>query len=82
MSSLGQRFSTLDADYDALANESCAALCRGAWWYRACSQANLNGEYANFAMAQGVNWNPWLGWYYSLRRSEMKVRPTDLLRRP
>ena len=37
-------FSTYDQDNDAWAS-SCAIEYEGAWWYKACHQANLNGRY-------------------------------------
>ncbi|KFB41107.1 AGAP011225-PA-like protein [Anopheles sinensis] len=42
-----QKFSTFDRDNDAHADSSCAKKYRGAWWYRKCYDANLNGRYQN-----------------------------------
>jgi len=67
-------FSTLDVDHDLSLDEDCASLSHGAWWYNACHQSNLNGQYNNTASGQGVNWSSWLGYEYSLRFSEMKIR--------
>ena len=69
-------FSTRDADNDKRAT-SCAVSCRGAWWYRTCHYSNLNGAYlsgAHSSIADGVNWYHWKGYYYSVRRTEMKTR--------
>jgi len=54
---------------------NCAAIHRGAWWHNTCHYSNLNGVYNNTADHQGVNWYHCLSWNYSLRFSEMKIRP-------
>ncbi|XP_029462738.1 microfibril-associated glycoprotein 4-like [Rhinatrema bivittatum] len=73
----GVKFSTFDRDQD-LYVQNCAALSSGAFWFRACHLANLNGLYlqgSHVTYANGINWAQWKGLYYSLRRSEMKIRP-------
>ena len=77
---LGQKFSTRDQDNDASSEGSCAVWYKGAWWYRACYNSNLNGLYyhtGNYTStsANGVVWAHWTGSWYSLRFTEMKVRP-------
>ncbi|XP_066293706.1 fibrinogen-like protein 1 [Branchiostoma lanceolatum] len=70
-------FSTKDRDNDA-ATADCSQIYKGAWWYKDCHQANLNGLYhagAHQSKADGVNWGTWKGYYYSLKRTEMKIRP-------
>jgi len=67
-------FSTYDEKND-MASFTCATTFRGAWWYNACHTSNLNGEYNNTAVGRGVVWRAWLELYYSLRFSEMKIRP-------
>ncbi|XP_019637151.1 PREDICTED: ficolin-2-like [Branchiostoma belcheri] len=62
----GKPFSTKDRDNDG----SCAQLHKGAWWYNSCYRSNLNGLYLD-----GVNWRHWKGYNYSLKRTEMKLRP-------
>ncbi|XP_078603871.1 ryncolin-1-like [Branchiostoma floridae x Branchiostoma japonicum] len=73
----GMPFSTKDRDYDAT-SYSCAQRFKGAWWYAACHHANLNGLYHagdHTSYADGVNWKTWKGHYYSLKHTEMKIRP-------
>ena len=73
----GYEFSTLDVDRD-VNSAQCAVTYRGAWWYKKCHSSNLNGAYLNGAhesYADGVEWEAWHGYYYSLRFTEMKIRP-------
>ncbi|XP_035685156.1 uncharacterized protein LOC118421761 [Branchiostoma floridae] len=75
----GMAFSTKDRDYDTAGSSwSCAQNYKGAWWYAACHRANLNGLYhagSHTSYADGVNWYAWKGHYYSLKHTEMKIRP-------
>ena len=71
------QFSTKDNDNDKKSG-NCSKQFKGAWWYRGCHQANLNGLYLNgshSSYAVGVNWSRFRGYYYSLKRTEMKVKP-------
>ena len=72
---LGQKFSTRDQDNDASSSGSCAVWYKGAWWYRRCHDANLNGEYNSPVSGEGVIWGHWKGHDYSLRFTEMKIKP-------
>jgi len=77
----GTRFSTKDNDNDLdlkSRNGSCAIRHKGAWWYSWCHHSNLNGLYhggSYSSNADGVAWESFRGWQYSLKRTEMKVRP-------
>ena len=71
------RFSTKDQDNDSK-NGSCAGMFKGAWWYNNCHHSNLNGQYLggqHVTHADGINWKEFRGYRYSLKRSEMKLRP-------
>ncbi len=73
---LGQQFSTKDQDNDA-STSNCVNRFSGAWWHKDCHLANLNGRYLNGATNQystGVTWKPWRGQYFSLIKTEMKLR--------
>ncbi|XP_019643624.1 PREDICTED: microfibril-associated glycoprotein 4-like [Branchiostoma belcheri] len=73
----GKPFSTKDRDYDDYP-ASCAQSFKGAWWYGSCHNSNLNGLYhggSHTSYADGVNWQTWKGDYYSLKHTEMKIRP-------
>ncbi|XP_043208531.1 microfibril-associated glycoprotein 4-like isoform X1 [Amphibalanus amphitrite] len=78
----GLPFSTFDVDNDSrrgnYSERSCARLYKGAWWYGNCHDSNLNGWYlggAHRSFADGVNWYTWTGYQYSLRRTQMRLRP-------
>lgn len=72
-------FSTKDQDND-IVDYSCAIKFKGPWWHRSCHLSHLNGPYwdqgIQTSFADGVNWETWKGHYYSLKITEMKIRPT------
>ena len=70
------QFSTNDNDNDETSAGSCAQNYKGAWWYNNCLHSNLNGLYqsGHSSRADGVNWGAFRGIYYSLKRTEMKVK--------
>jgi len=77
---VGMKFSTYDQDNDNY-GDNCAQQFHGAWWYNACHHSNLNGKYVlggnHTSYADGANWLAWTGYYYSLKKIEMKIRPED-----
>ncbi len=74
----GIRFSTKDQDND-ISPSSCAQKFNGAWWYRDCHNSNLNGGYVRghhpTMEAQEMNGVTFRGYPYSLKTTEMKIRP-------
>ncbi|XP_006264900.2 ficolin-2 [Alligator mississippiensis] len=74
----GMPFSTKDKWNDPTF-AGCVESYKGAWWYFFCHESNLNGLYKrgiHESYADGVNWLKWKGYKYSLKTSEMKIRPT------
>ncbi|XP_076064367.1 microfibril-associated glycoprotein 4-like [Oratosquilla oratoria] len=77
-----QKFSTHDNDNDE-GTRNCAVSFSGAWWYKDCTHSNLNGKYrkgTTGSFPDGVLWRHWRGYHYSLRKTEMKIRPSPHLR--
>ena len=71
-------FSTKDRDNDIWRNRSSAQRWKGAWWYKRGHYSNLNGLYLDGETTQAavsVTWNTWKGSKYSLKKTEMKIRP-------
>ena len=71
----GWSFSTYDRVNDY--HGSCPDVRQGAWWYRRCSDANLNGRYlgATDLSGTGMYWYKWKNSYRSLKASTMMMRP-------
>ncbi|KAI0230021.1 Fibrinogen C domain-containing protein 1-A [Lamellibrachia satsuma] len=73
----GIGFSTKDRDHDVY-DGSCAVGYKGGWWYADCHSSNLNGRYLggkHRSYADGMEWSTWHGYYYSMKWTEMKIRP-------
>ncbi|XP_022809164.1 ficolin-2-like [Stylophora pistillata] len=74
------QFSTKDRDNDQSPFYHCARDDqKGGWWFDnpQCVQCNLNGLYNVTSGQTGVIWKDFRGLYYSLKRSEMKIKPKD-----
>ncbi|EDO44555.1 predicted protein, partial [Nematostella vectensis] len=75
----GYSFSTRDRDNDVHDDKSCAKLREGAWWFKNCLNSHLNGLYYYSSVSswhgKGIIWHQWHGFYYSLKKSEIKIRP-------
>ena len=74
------QFTTYDQDHDLADLANCAEKYIGAWWYNVCHHSNLNGMYLHdetlpHAHGMGVTWKTWKGQEFSLKKSEMKLRP-------
>jgi hypothetical protein len=71
------KFSTYDRDNDQWSS-NCAVDSQGAWWYKTCQYSNLNGRYlkAGERSDKGMNWSHWKNDRRSMKKSEMKIRPT------
>ncbi|XP_054482889.1 tenascin-N isoform X1 [Anoplopoma fimbria] len=74
----GRPWTTVDNDND-IALGNCALTHRGAWWYKNCHLANMNGKWGDNRHSLGVNWEPWKGHLVSLDFTEMKIRPLGAL---
>ena len=61
----------------------CNFSISGGWWLEKCEQSNLNGfnlrSEASKEDGLGITWIEWKGSKYSLKKTEMKIRPTTLL---
>ncbi|KAI8035921.1 hypothetical protein M5D96_011352 [Drosophila gunungcola] len=75
------KFSTYDRDNDLEFNRNCAFYYLGGWWYNACLDSNLNGQYMpggkyeEKLFARGMCWRSWRGHNYGYRITQMLIRP-------
>lgn len=69
----GYDFSTWDRDNDNSDDKHCAIDQHGAWWYRGCGRANLNGGYFS-SEHSSIRWNDLPGNEYNIKHTEMKIR--------
>ncbi|XP_033762066.1 ficolin-2-like [Pecten maximus] len=75
----GELFATKDRDNDGFEGVNCAVRRHGAWWYRRCSLANLNGRY----MIDTGDTNESMAWRYFFKNRQhvpMKKARMMLLR--
>lgn len=73
-------FSTKDQDNDGHGADSCALTYKGAWWYNACHDVDLNGLYhkgTHTKAGEGVMWRGFKGDEESLEWTEIKIRPKN-----
>ena len=75
----GMKFSTYDRDNDQSSRGNCPSYHKGAWWYKYCYRSNLNGRYlkAGDTSDKGIAWKYWKNNNRSLKKAEMKIRPTQ-----
>ena len=66
----GMSFSTRGHDNDKAGHFDCAFQYKGGWWYNSCYTSNLNGVYG-----AGMGWYHWKNNAFSVKSSEMKIRP-------
>ena len=76
----GWPFTTPDEDNDFNPDLNCALKYHGGWWFKRCHRAFLNGPYIrgpNSFYGEGVIWGSFKDFRYSLKISQMKIRPRD-----
>ena len=76
----GWPFTTPDEDNDSNPDLNCALKYHGGWWFRKCHRVSLNGPYIrgrNSFFGEGVIWGTFKNFRYSLKSSQMKIRPRD-----
>jgi len=80
--SLQREFSTPDKDHDLWLKGSCAGWYKAGWWYNRCSESSLNGHHFKGGPFKdpiaGVEWKQFKGFDYSLKTTEMKLRPAHM----
>lgn len=72
----GMGFTTKDMNNDK-SNGQCAQDRVGAWWYKACTTINLNGQYfvkTPDKVYRGISWAPWKTFSVSLKATTMMIR--------
>ncbi|XP_061191064.1 ficolin-1-like isoform X2 [Saccostrea echinata] len=70
----GMYFTTLDRDNDRVSGDNCAARSnrRGGWWFNACNQAFLNGQW--YPASWYRPWAPPVWSASSVRETMMLIR--------
>lgn len=76
---IGAPFSTKDKDADDMDRNNCAVDHKGAWWYKRCTQTNLNGQYTPTSdpPITGIYWYKTKNKIAILKRTEMKLQPPE-----
>ena len=74
---VGAPFSTKDRDADIYASRNCAVDHQGAWWYKLCTECNLNGKYNPLAGQEitGIYWYRINDKPVRLKWVEIKIQP-------
>ena len=76
----GMMFSTFDRDQEYPRN--CANRYESGFWFNMCFKANLNGPYRPSSSVEkdwhGIIWNYYKGGSYSLKFTELKMRPVSI----
>ncbi|XP_028391352.1 techylectin-5B-like [Dendronephthya gigantea] len=73
------QFTTKDNDNDVWSSGNCATSYKSGWWFNSCHPSNLNGVYLDAGQINtiGINWYNWKSSWYSMKKSEMKIRPNQ-----
>ena len=69
----GETFKTKDS-----ADNTCAQLYMGAWWYRDCLKSNLNGIFGSNEYGKGMVWDSFRGISTSMASSALMLRRSPL----
>ncbi|KAJ8277906.1 hypothetical protein GJAV_G00081520 [Gymnothorax javanicus] len=78
----GMKFSTKDRDNDNHEDINCAESYSGGWWFSACGETNLNGNYISVRprgrteRRRGIYWKPGRGPSYSLKSTKISIHHT------
>ncbi|XP_066299172.1 uncharacterized protein [Branchiostoma lanceolatum] len=74
----GIRFTTSDDNNGPNSDNCASSYGGGGWWFPdSCGYAMLNGRYNDSGSAQGIHWQRWKGYSYSLKMASLKVRPDN-----
>lgn len=69
----GMKFSTKDRDNDNFRSNHCASDYKGAWWYKACTRCNLNGQFTKKDSYQSNYWYDLTQKKEGLQRTRMMI---------
>ncbi|XP_049549364.1 angiopoietin-1-like [Anopheles darlingi] len=72
----GMKFSSKDRDND-VSTFHCAKDFEGAWWYKGCTRANLNGRYINEIDYRSMSWYFFKTNWQGLSYSRMMIRELE-----